>query len=140
MCFPGLPGGLACSKASNSPSSITDTPSCCAFSSLLPASAPATTKSVFFDTEAVTFPPAVMISCPAPSRVSEGRAPVSTKTLPATAPAPGRGCFAFAPAHPGGAQLFDDHLVVRLAAELANTLRDRRADVGNLLQLRFIGR
>src|SRR5690606_10824428 len=65
-------------------SSMTATPSCCAFSSLLPASSPATTKSVFFDTEPLVFPPACLMRASASLRLSVGSVPVMTKVLPAT--------------------------------------------------------
>ena len=72
-------------------SSITFTPSVCAFSSLEPASAPATTKSVFLLTEPDTLAPAAMRRSFASSRVSVGKVPVSTKVLPATSEASAAG-------------------------------------------------
>ena len=44
-------------KSSNQASSFTSIPWLCAFSNLLPASLPATTKSVFLETEPVTLAP-----------------------------------------------------------------------------------
>ena len=70
--------------ASNPASSNTTSPNSRALSSLLPASSPATTKWVFFDTEPATLPPAASISARASSRPSVGRVPVSTRVLPAS--------------------------------------------------------
>ena len=50
------------------------------------ASSPATTKSVFFDTEPVTLPPCAVISSVAACRPMEDSVPVSTTVLPANSP------------------------------------------------------
>src|SRR4051812_8443023 len=55
-------------RRSSSASSIVSTPSCFAFSSLLPASAPTTTKPVFFDTLLDTRPPFDSTNAAAASR------------------------------------------------------------------------
>ena len=57
-----------------------------AFFSLLPASSPATTKSVFRDTLPDTLPPRRSTSSLACSRVRAPRVPVSTTVLPAKGP------------------------------------------------------
>ena len=59
-------------------------PSVCAFVSLLPASSPATTYDVFFETEDVTLPPFFSISAVASARVSVGSVPVRTNVLPSS--------------------------------------------------------
>src|SRR5699024_10160824 len=66
----------------NSFSSQTATPSDCAFSSLLPASAPATTTSVLPETLPVTLPPAFSTISFASVRVSSSSLPVRTKVIP----------------------------------------------------------
>ena len=53
--------------------------------SLEPAPGPATTRSVFFDTEPETFAPSRSAWALASSRVMRSRAPVKTTVLPATA-------------------------------------------------------
>src|SRR4030095_11652184 len=70
-------------RARSVASSTTSTPSSFALSSLLPASVPATTKLVFFDTEPDTLPPASRIICFARSRSSVGNVPVRTIVFPA---------------------------------------------------------
>ena len=78
---------LISEHARNRVSSSTATPSSRALSSLRPASAPATTKSVFFDTEPATLPPRGLDQLLAPRRAScAGSVPVSTKVLPASGP------------------------------------------------------
>ncbi len=121
-------------------SSSTATPSACAFSSFDPASLPATTQSVFFDTDPATLPPSDSIISLASSRVSVGSVPVRTNVLPANA-------FGAASASPslsgqseaGGEQAVDHLLVVRLGEEAVDALGDDRSDVGNGEQLRDVG-
>src|SRR5436190_8827595 len=83
-------------------SSSTGTPSESALSYLLPALSPATTKSVFFDTDDATLPPRPVISSLASSLVRPGRVPVSTTVTPASgrasAPPPGRSSASTTPA------------------------------------------
>ena len=59
------------------------TPSSRAFSSLLPASSPASTTDVFLLTPPETFPPRASMRLFASSRFSVGSVPVSTKIFPA---------------------------------------------------------
>ena len=66
----------------NSASPITRTPSEFAFVSFEPASAPAITADVFFDTLDDTFPPRAFISAEASSRVIEESVPVRTNVMP----------------------------------------------------------
>ena len=104
-------------------------PARCALSSLLPASAPATTKSVFFDTDprdlaARGLDPLLRFVARHAASV-----PVSTTILPAKGPGGrlrGR-AFAFLPVHAGGAQLLDHLAVVRLARRSARSTRRRSA-------------
>src|SRR5579859_5605218 len=72
-------------RASHSSSLITCTPCFCASASLEPAPGPATTRSVFFDTEPETLAPRASAWALASSRVIFSRAPVNTTVLPATA-------------------------------------------------------
>ena len=65
-------------KVLSSASLITLIPSLLAFSSLLPASSPASTKDVFLLTEPLTLPPAASISSFASVRLMEGSVPVMT--------------------------------------------------------------
>ena len=57
-------------------------PRSCALVSLLPASCPAITTSVFLETEPAQFPPKNSIFSLASSRVMESSVPVSTKVRP----------------------------------------------------------
>src|SRR5262249_32175787 len=83
-------------------SSSTGTPSESALSCLLPAVSPATTKSVFFDTQDATLPPRPVISSLASSLVRFGSVPVSTTVTPArgraSAPSPARSSAKTTPA------------------------------------------
>src|SRR5215471_2621200 len=69
-------------------SSSTGTPSATALSYFDPALSPATRKSVFFDTDPVTFPPRLVIASAASSRVIPSSVPVMTTVTPASGPAP----------------------------------------------------
>src|SRR6266480_236166 len=94
----GAPGAASCAfsataRAASAPSvsrtcrpasSHTGTTSESALSYLLPALSPATTKSVFFDTDDATLPPRPVISSLASSLVRPGRVPVSTTVTPAS--------------------------------------------------------
>ncbi len=62
---------------------MTSMPSVLAFSSLLPAASPATTKVVDFETELVTFPPCACTSSVAATLDSVGSVPVMTTVAPA---------------------------------------------------------
>src|SRR6185312_13055053 len=73
------------SIARRAASSSVLTPSCTALSSFDPASSPATTKLVFFETEPETLPPAASMRSLASSRVRVGSVPVRTKVRPARA-------------------------------------------------------
>src|SRR5690606_37573806 len=72
-------------RSSSSSSCSRGMPSCCAFWSLLPGSAPTTTYDVRWLTLLVTRPPCSVISASASARVSVGSVPVSTKVIPASA-------------------------------------------------------
>src|SRR6185312_4728459 len=72
------------SNASIPASSSTGTPSCCAFWSLPPGSAPATRYAVWALTDPLTLPPAARIRSFIWSRVWRSRVPVSTNVLPAS--------------------------------------------------------
>ena len=89
--LPSLPSPVAPSARSSSSSrpasSSTGTFRLFAFSSLLPAFSPATTKSVFFDTDEATRAPRASRRAVASSRVSLLRLPVSTTVLPASSEA-----------------------------------------------------
>src|SRR5690349_177871 len=67
-------------------SSQTSTPSSLALSSFEPASLPATTKLVFFDTLPATFAPSASSFSFASSRVSDVSVPVSTTVCPSSGP------------------------------------------------------
>src|SRR6267378_409555 len=73
------------SSSRNLFSSSTVTPRLRALSSLLPASSPATTKSVFFDTDPATLWPFASSAARASSRVIDDRLPVSTNVRPSAA-------------------------------------------------------
>ena len=66
----------------NSFSSITSIPSSFALASFPPASLPATTTSVFFETEDVTYPPFDSMRCFASERVRFSSVPVRTNVIP----------------------------------------------------------
>src|SRR5207245_3273333 len=74
-------------SALNASSSSTSTPSWRAFSSLVPASPPATTYVVFLLTELATRAPSRSIAAAASSRVIDASVPVRTNTFPASGPA-----------------------------------------------------
>src|SRR5689334_9550706 len=86
-------------RRKSSASSITSTPRLFAFSSLLPASSPATRKSVDFETEPVTRPPAVSIISVAFVLLMVGKVPVMTTVFPLNTPpaATARGSVKFNP-------------------------------------------
>jgi hypothetical protein len=65
-------------------SSRIGTPSSTALSYFEPAFSPATTKSVFLDTEDVTLPPACRTASPASSRLNSASEPVITTDTPAS--------------------------------------------------------
>src|SRR6185436_1819291 len=93
----GVHGGQRfCSISRNSFSCSTRTPSLRARSSLLPASSPATTKSVFLDTEPATLCPLASSAVLAASRVMPASVPVRTNvfTAPVFASPAGRGAGA----------------------------------------------
>src|SRR6185437_10286740 len=73
-----------------------------AFASFEPAPGPATTKSVFFDTEPAGLPPAARIAASASSRLQPSIDPVMTTVLPVNGPtaaaARGAGSSATTPA------------------------------------------
>src|SRR5688572_26111869 len=73
-------------RRKSSASSMMSTPSDFAFSSLLPASSPATRKLVAFDTEPVTRPPAASITAVAFALLKVGRVPVITAVFPLNGP------------------------------------------------------
>ena len=66
--------------------------------SLLPASSPASTTEVFFETEPLTFPPFASIMAEASFREREGSVPVKTKVSPEKRlPFSFFSCFVFTP-------------------------------------------
>lgn len=69
-------------KLSSQASSRISIPNSCAFWSLLPASAPATTRSVFFDTLPVTLAPKLSSLFLASERFKRSSFPVSTTVRP----------------------------------------------------------
>src|SRR6478752_9941731 len=73
-------------NASNPASSRISVPNDSAFANFEPGLSPATTKSVFLETELTTLPPADLTSAAASSRVSSGRVPVRTMVLPFSGP------------------------------------------------------
>src|SRR5437868_4645019 len=66
----------------SSASSIVSTPRLRAFSNLLPAFSPTTTKDVFFETLSLTLPPFASTTALASSRDNVGRVPVITTVFP----------------------------------------------------------
>src|SRR6267378_2034819 len=82
---PGVHQVLLLSSSRNLFSSSTVTPRWRALSSLLPASSPATTKSVLFDTDPATLWPFASSAACASSRVIDDRLPVSTNVRPSAA-------------------------------------------------------
>src|SRR5829696_9409447 len=75
---------LPFANASHSSSLITLTPNSLALSSFEPAPGPATTRSVFFETEPATLAPSRSAMALASSRVIFSKDPVNTTDLPAT--------------------------------------------------------
>ena len=75
---------LAPSVFSQSSSLIVSIPSSAALASFEPAPGPATTRSVFLETEAATFAPSRSAIALASSRVMRSSEPVKTTVLPAT--------------------------------------------------------
>src|SRR5262249_46881958 len=86
--------GPASRRVRSPGSSSLGTPSATALSYLEPGLSPATTKSVFFDTEDATLPPRPVTASLASSRVRPASVPVITTVTPASgrasAPPPGR--------------------------------------------------
>ena len=76
--------GPLSSKVWKPSSSRTGTPRLTALSNLLPGESPTTTKSVFFDTELVAFPPRDVIASVAESRLKFASDPVTTIDKPST--------------------------------------------------------
>ena len=91
------------------------TPSSVAFFSLLPASSPATTKSVFFETLPETFPPRRSTSSLAWSRAQPDQAPGEDHRLPGERPP--RAVLGRHGLYPGGEQRLDALTVPRLVEE-----------------------
>ena len=113
------------------------TPSACAFSSLLPASAPTTRYVVFRLTALATLPPSRSMAAVASSRLIELSVPVTTNVLPARGPGglDARRRLLARHVHAGRRQLVDERAVLRLFREAADRRRHHRPDVGNGLQL-----
>ena len=122
-------------------SSITSTPSDFAFSSLLPASSPATRNVVDFDTEPVTRPPAASIIAVAFVLLNVGRVPVITTVLPLSGPpaTTARGSVKFSPrllsfstsARPAGSEKYAT-TPLAIVAPIPRTLRMSSADAATI--------
>ena len=113
-------------RANHSSSEITSIPSSRAFASFEPAPGPATTRSVFFDTEPATFAPKRSACALASSRVRRSSAPVKTTVLPATGDddsTSGIGSSVTC-----AQQRVDLLLIMRLGEEIVQRLGDDRAE------------
>ena len=120
-------------RRNHSASSITSTPCLRASLSFEPAPGPATSRSVFFETEPATLAPSRSAMALASSRVMRSSAPVKTTVLPATGDDVST---ASSGVDLDLAQQRVDHLdIVRLGEEIDDGLGDDVADPADIVEV-----